>query len=77
MSKDSYDIEFIPGSFDDFEGTQEELDSLVAEIKNMAASGELLENAKTISLEELKETNPDIYEILVKKLETNNKGHLN
>lgn len=77
MSKDFYDIEFIPGSFDDFEGTQEELDSLVAEIKNMAASGELLENAKTISLEELKETNPDIYEILVKKLETNNKGHLN
>lgn len=31
-------IEFAPGCFDSFEGTQEELDELVKEIQNMFAS---------------------------------------
>lgn len=35
----------MPGCFDSFEGTQEELDELVAEIHRMVDSGELLENA--------------------------------
>ena len=41
MSKSDKDkpieIEFAPGCFDAFEGTQEELDALVADIKNMFA----------------------------------------
>lgn len=28
-------IEFAPGAFDNFEGTQEELDALIVEIQNM------------------------------------------
>lgn len=32
-------IEFLPGCFDNFEGTQEELDALIAEIKAQFASG--------------------------------------
>lgn len=30
-------IEFVPGCFDHFEGTQEELDELVAQVQNMFA----------------------------------------
>ena len=47
-------IEFAPGCFNDFEGTQEELDDLVAEIQRMADSGELFENAT-----ELTDIDPD------------------
>ena len=36
-------IEFAPGAFDSFDGTQEELDALVAELQRMADSGELEE----------------------------------
>jgi len=45
-----WEIKFAPGAFDDFEGTQEELDELVAHIKELAASGELLENATVVNL---------------------------
>lgn len=31
-------VEFAPGAFDQFEGTQEELNELVAEIQNMFAN---------------------------------------
>lgn len=36
-------IAFAPGAFDSFDGTQEELDALVAEIERLAESGELEE----------------------------------
>lgn len=42
MDGDKLKIVFEPGAFDDFEGTQEELDELIAEITRMAESGELL-----------------------------------
>lgn len=38
-------VEFAPGAFDHFEGTQEELDEFVAEIRRMAESGELEEHS--------------------------------
>lgn len=38
-------VEFAPGAFDSFDGTQEELDALVAELERMAESGELAENS--------------------------------
>jgi hypothetical protein len=34
---------FAPGAFDDFDGTQEELDAMVAEIQRLAESGEIEE----------------------------------
>jgi hypothetical protein len=51
-------VEFAPGAFDSFEGTQEELDELIAEITRMAESGELSENSRPIDFE-----NPDEGEI--------------
>ena len=38
-------VVFEPGCFDSFEGTQEELDYLVEEIKRLAETGELLKQA--------------------------------
>ena len=36
-------IEFAPGAFDNWDGTQEELDAFVAEIQRLAESGDLEE----------------------------------
>jgi hypothetical protein len=43
-------IEFAPGAFDDFDGTQEELDELMTELERMAESGEL--EANSVALED-------------------------
>ena len=58
---------FTPGCFDNFDGTQEELDELLQHIQKMVDSGELFENAVPLdevldefSEEELKQ----IYESL-------------
>lgn len=42
-------IEFAPGCFDNFEGSQEELDALIADIKNMIVSGNILEQSTQLS----------------------------
>lgn len=49
MSQDKIKIEFVPGCFDDFEGTQEELDEFVAEIRRMADTGLLFELSEPTS----------------------------
>jgi hypothetical protein len=53
MSEDNkpMKIVFAPGCFDSFEGTQEELDQMIAEITQMAESGELFEKSQSIDLD--------------------------
>ena len=46
-------IEFAPGCFDNFDGTQEELDDLVAEITRLVESGELMDEALEVDLDDL------------------------
>ena len=41
-------IEFAPGAFDQFDGTQEELDEFIAELQRMADSGELEEHSVSL-----------------------------
>lgn len=51
-------IVFVPGCFDNFEGTQEELDATVKQIYDMAESGELfneMEILEDMDQEELEE----------------------
>lgn len=55
-------IEFAPGCFDSFEGTQEELDQLIAEIKNMFASGEAQLKARKLDFEDLSEEDIELLE---------------
>ena len=45
------ELVFMPGCFDEFEGTQEELNELIAEIQRMADTGELFE--KSVPLEDV------------------------
>jgi hypothetical protein len=46
-------IEFAPGCFDNFEGTQEELDSLMAEIERMFKSGEVQAQALRLNVDDM------------------------
>lgn len=57
-------IEFAPGCFDSFEGSQEELDELIAEIKRMFESGEAQEKAKLINIDDLDEEDFEMLEKL-------------
>lgn len=41
-------IEFAPGCFDNFEGTQEELQEMIAMLHQMAADGTLDENSTPV-----------------------------
>ena len=45
-------IVFAPGCFDNFEGTQEELQELIAELHRMAQTGELFAKAEPLSDED-------------------------
>ena len=64
MTKDQkIKVEFAPGCFDNFEGTQEELDELVAEIITMAENGQLQEQAQPLdddAFNQLSEEEQDI-----------------
>ena len=48
-------LEFAPGCFDDFTGTQAELDAMVLEIRRLFESGELIENAVPLDLDQLED----------------------
>lgn len=55
-------LEFAPGCFDNFEGTQEELDELIEQIKAMFASGEAQELARPLDLDELSDEDLELLE---------------
>lgn len=61
-------LEFAPGCFDNFEGTQEELDDLVAEIQRMFESGEMEANAVQVDLDTLIEEDPEYAEAIARSL---------
>ena len=65
MTKDKKDlqVEFAPGCFDSFEGTQEELDALQKEILEMFANStpeEIAEMARPMSEEDFNDLPDDI-----------------
>jgi hypothetical protein len=45
-------IEFAPGCFDNFEGTQEELQEMIAMLHQMVADGTLEENSTPVDPDE-------------------------
>lgn len=57
-------IEFAPGCFDNFEGTQEELDGLIEEIKRMFVSGEAQLKSVPLDLDDLDDEEIEILENL-------------
>ena len=60
MTDKKVKIEFDPHCFDDFEGTQEELDAIVAEIHQMFENGIDEADAQEISITELLESDPEV-----------------
>ena len=73
MSEDKKKIEviFAPGCFDGFEGTQEELDEFIQQIREMAESGSLFEKSVPVLLEDLMdETDPLEIEQIVNEMLT-------
>ena len=57
--KKAQTLEFAPGCFDGFEGTQEELDDLIAEIQRQFDSGEMEANSTPVDIDELIEEEPE------------------
>jgi len=53
-------IEFAPGCFDNFEGSQEELDELIGEITRMIQSGEFMEKSKPLDPDDLSDEELEI-----------------
>lgn len=71
-------VEFAPGAFDQFEGTQEELDSFMAEIQRMAESGELEANSVDITDDEAwNELSQDEQDIISQALDRGHERRLN
>jgi len=54
-----FKIEFAPGCFDNFEGTQEELDAMVAELTRLAENGELIELGEPLTEDQFDMLPPD------------------
>ena len=55
-------IVFMEGCFDDFDGTQEELDELIAQLTDMANNGKLLENS--VAIDNIEDVDEEVLELL-------------
>ncbi len=64
--KEPLKVVFAPGCFDNFDGTQEELDEMMAEIHRMVATGEMFEQSNQVDMETLLEEEPELAEQLIK-----------
>jgi hypothetical protein len=63
MNEDSkVEIVFAPGCFDNFEGTQEELDEFVAELNRLVETGELFDSARPIDIDEMSDSDSELLE---------------
>lgn len=65
MTDKKLKIEFAPGAFDHFDGTQEELDEMIAEIHRMAEAGELEEHSRELTEEDFDELPEEIKQQLL------------
>ena len=63
---------FDPGCFDNFDGTQEELDEFVAQIQAMAESGLLDENSVELTDEDIEELDEETRQQIIRALDRDN-----
>ena len=61
-------IEFAPGCFDNFDGTQEELDGLVAELDRLAETGEIHEQSRELTEDEFEKLSKDEQRVILEAL---------
>jgi len=65
-------IEFAPGCFDDFEGTQQELEQLMSQIQHMFENmtpDEIKARSRTVSLADLDELDPETQQQILSALD--------
>jgi hypothetical protein len=65
-------VVFDPGCFDNFEGTQAELDEFVTQIQEFAESGLLFENSVELTDEDIDELDEDTRQQIIVALERDN-----
>jgi hypothetical protein len=65
-------VVFDPGCFDNFEGTQAELDEFVTQIQEFAESGLLFENSVELTDEDIDELDEDTRQQIIAALERDN-----
>lgn len=79
MEEKKLKIEFEPGCFDNFDGTQEELEALQKEIIEMFANmtpEELEAQSQPFDIDELIEEDPDMAETILRQLDRANQRNL-
>ncbi len=79
MTKKEMKIEFAPGCFDNFEGSQEELVELVAEIQKMfkgKTPEELAEMSRPLDDEDYEDLPDEVLEQLARSFGEDNKRNL-
>jgi hypothetical protein len=69
MTDKDFKLEFAPGCFDDFEGTQEELDQLVKDIQDMFADGSLFEDSEVLTEDSFNDLPPELVESIFRDIE--------
>jgi hypothetical protein len=65
-------IEFAPGCFDDFDGTQQELEQLMSQLQTMfenLSTDELRARSRTVSMEDLAELDPETQQQILSALD--------
>jgi hypothetical protein len=63
------EIVFAPGCFDNFDGTQEELDELVAEINRLVDSGDIFKKSKPLDPDTLDDEELEMLSDILNALE--------
>ena len=59
------ELEFAPGCFDEFDGTQEELDEFIAELQRMFNSGEFAKQSRPVTEDSFQELSPEMQQKLI------------
>lgn len=60
MTEKKLEVKFAPGAFDNFDGTQEELDQMMIEIQRLVESGEIFAQSRPLTEEEFDELPDEI-----------------
>ena len=77
MTDQPLKVQFAPGCFDDFEGTQEELDLLMSEIHSMfegMTAEDLEATSHAVDFEQLSESDPELAQRLAESLDSIESG---
>ena len=69
MTDKKLKIEFAPGCFDQWDGTQEELDALMAELERQVDTGEIFENSVPLTDDVIDDLSDEEQEAILAQLE--------